>query len=89
MPKDFLLYQNFPNPFNPSTSIRFAIPNESFVKLSVYDMLGREIETLVGENLSPAIYEVKWNADRFSSGIYFYRIQAGDYTDVKKMSVIK
>ena len=89
VPKDFSLFQNYPNPFNPTTSIRFGIANESFVKLAVYDMLGREIEILVNENLSPATYEVKWNADKFSSGIYFYRIQADDYNDVKKMSVIK
>ncbi|MCI0449359.1 MAG: YCF48-related protein [Chlorobi bacterium] len=89
VPKNFLLYQNFPNPFNPTTSIRFAIPKESFVKLAVYDMLGKKIQTLVSESLIPATYEVKWNAEGFSSGIYFYKIQAGDYTDVKKMSVIK
>jgi len=89
VPKDFSLFQNYPNPFNPTTSIRFGIAKESFVKLAVYDMLGREVETLVNENLSPATYEVRWNADRFASGIYFYKILAGNYTDVKKMSVIK
>jgi hypothetical protein len=89
VPREFMLYQNYPNPFNPTTNIRFALPKAAFVKLAVYDMLGREVQTLVNENLSPATYEIKWDASQHSSGIYFYRIQTGDYTDVKKMSLIK
>ncbi len=89
IPKEYLLYQNYPNPFNPSTKIRFAVPKAAFVILSVFDMLGREVETLVNEELSPATYEVKWNVEKYSSGIYFYRIAAGEFSQVKKMSVIK
>lgn len=89
IPDKFILNQNYPNPFNPTTSIRFAVPKEAFVRLSVFDMLGREVETLVNEELSPATYEVKWNAERYSSGIYFYRLAAGEFSQVKKMSVIK
>jgi hypothetical protein len=83
------LYQNFPNPFNPITSIRFAIPKSAFVRLSVFDILGREVVVLVNENLKPATYEVKWNAGNYSSGIYFYRLTTDVFQQVKKMSVIK
>jgi photosystem II stability/assembly factor-like uncharacterized protein len=89
IPKDFVLYQNYPNPFNPTTNIKFSIPKAAFVTLAVYDMLGREIQTLVNENLSPATYEVKWDAAGFSSGIYFYKLLTPDFSLVKKMSVIK
>jgi photosystem II stability/assembly factor-like uncharacterized protein len=89
IPKDFTLYQNYPNPFNPTTNIKFSIPKAAFVTLAVYDMLGREIQTLVSENLSPATYEVKWDAAQFSSGIYFYKLLTSDFALVKKMSVIK
>jgi photosystem II stability/assembly factor-like uncharacterized protein len=89
IPKDFVLYQNYPNPFNPTTNIKFSIPKAAFVTLAVYDMLGREIQTLVNENLSPATYEVKWDAAGFSSGIYFYKLLTPDFSLVKKMSVLK
>jgi photosystem II stability/assembly factor-like uncharacterized protein len=89
IPKTYELYQNYPNPFNPSTNIRFAVSRAAYVKLSVYDMLGRELEILVSENLKPATYEVKWNAGKYSSGIYFYRLTTDDFQQVKKMSVIK
>jgi photosystem II stability/assembly factor-like uncharacterized protein len=89
IPVDYSLYQNYPNPFNPTTNIKFSIPKAAFVTLAVYDMLGREIQTLVNENLSPATYEVKWDAAKFSSGIYFYKLLTSDFSLVKKMSVIK
>ncbi|MBZ0203364.1 MAG: T9SS type A sorting domain-containing protein, partial [Ignavibacteria bacterium] len=89
IPGNYALYQNYPNPFNPNTKIKFAIPKASFVKLAVYDMLGREVDNLVNEQLSPGTYEVSWNALKFSSGIYLYKISTNDFSMVKKMSVIK
>jgi hypothetical protein len=84
-----LLFQNYPNPFNPTTNIKFAIPKASFVKLAVYDMLGREVEILVNENVSPGTFEVKWDAAKVSSGIYFYRLTTEEFTDIKKMILVK
>ncbi len=89
IPKHFSLSQNYPNPFNPTTNIKFQIPNAEFVKLTVFDLLGREIETLVNEKLNAGTYNADWNASEYSSGVYFYRIQAGDYKDIKKMILVK
>lgn len=89
IPDKLSLSQNFPNPFNPITNISFAIPNPSFVKLVVNDLLGREIITLVSENLIAGSYKVDWNASAYSSGVYFCKLQAGDFTDIKKMILIK
>lgn len=89
IPKEFAIAQNYPNPFNPTTSISFDIPNLSEVKLSVYDLTGREIAVLVNETLEPGSYSYKWNASQLSSGIYFYRINAGSFVQTKKMVLIK
>jgi Secretion system C-terminal sorting domain len=93
IPKEFKLYNNYPNPFNPSTVIHFDIPKQSFTKLIVYDVLGKEISTLVNQQLQPGTYEVNWNASNEPSGIYFYKLSAtggaGNYIDVKKMVLIK
>jgi glycosidase len=91
---DFSLDQNYPNPFNPTTNIEFRIADREFVSLKVYDILGREIKTLVKEELSNGIYQVDWNGDNnlgenVSSGIYFYRIEAGEYINSRKMILIK
>ena len=88
-PENYNLYQNFPNPFNPSTSIKFDIPKKSFVRVSVYDAIGREVAALVNNDLSPGEYSVDWNAAAFPSGVYFYRINTGQYTEIKKMMLIK
>jgi hypothetical protein len=92
--KDFLLEQNYPNPFNPSTEIKFHIARQSFVSLKIYDLLGREIKTLVSEELDNGVYIVDWNGDnnfgeKASSGIYFYRIEAGSYINSRKMLLLK
>jgi hypothetical protein len=92
--KDFLLGQNYPNPFNPSTEIKFHIARQSFVSLKIYDLLGREIKTLVSEELDNGVYIVDWNGDnnfgeKVSSGIYFYRIEAGSYINSRKMLLLK
>lgn len=89
VPKVFSLSQNYPNPFNPSTKIKFALPKSSFAKLSIYDMLGREVSQLVNENLTAGTYEVNWNADNFSSGVYFYKLETQSYTKTMKMALIK
>jgi len=85
----YLLSQNFPNPFNPTTTIKYQIPELSFVTLKVYDVLGNEIATLVNEENSNGSYEVEFNATTLPSGIYFYRLQAGSFVDTKKMVLMK
>jgi hypothetical protein len=89
IPKEFRLYTNYPNPFNPVSTIKFDIPKISFTKLIIFDILGREVATLVNEQLKPGAYSVVWDATNYPSGVYFYRINASDFTDVKKMILIK
>ena len=90
---EFRLSQNYPNPFNPSTKIDFEIPNFSTVKLAVYDVLGREVSTLINEDLGAGAYTVDFRAENLASGIYFYSIkvenQNGQFRDIKKMTLIK
>jgi len=88
-PVEFSLEQNFPNPFNPSTSIQYAISSKQFVSLKIYDLLGNEITTLVNEEKPIGNYEVEFNATGLPSGIYFYKLQAGDFIQTKKMILMK
>lgn len=85
----YFLSQNYPNPFNPVTKINFAIPKSGFVTLKVYDILGKEIKTLVSRELNNGSYTVDFDASKLSTGIYFYRINVNGFSDVKKMSLIK
>ena len=94
VPSRFELSQNFPNPFNPSTTIKYYTPKNSFVTLKVYDMLGREITTLVNEQIASGYHEVNWNGldskgESVSSGVYIYRLTAGNFTQTKKMNLLK
>jgi hypothetical protein len=89
LPTEYALSQNYPNPFNPSTTIQYYIPELSFVTLKVYDVLGSEIITLLSEEKPVGSYEVELNAKGLPSGIYFYRLQAGEFTQFKKMILIK
>ncbi|MEO8513545.1 MAG: SBBP repeat-containing protein [Ignavibacteria bacterium] len=89
IPVNYELKQNYPNPFNPATSIRFDLPRQSFVRVSVYDVLGREVENLVNEQLKAGEYMIKWDAARYSSGIYFYSIATDGYQITKKMILAK
>lgn len=89
IPGRFSLTQNFPNPFNPQTAIKFDVAKESFVKITVFDVGGKHIKTLVNENLQPGSYKTHWNASEYSSGIYFYRMEAGDFSSTMKMVLIK
>jgi hypothetical protein len=85
----FALYQNYPNPFNPSTVISYQLPVRSFVSLKIYDLLGREVETLVSEGKSAGDYAVKWNAMGFASGVYIARLTAGNYVASQKLLLMK
>jgi len=89
VPERFSLSQNYPNPFNPVTIIEFSLPKSAFVKLVVYDISGRELETLASQNMTAGTYKADWDASRYSSGVYFYTIASGSYHQTKKMIVIK
>ncbi len=89
IPQTYQLFQNYPNPFNPSTVIYYSVPKQTLVNLKVYDVLGREVASLVNAVKLAGDYQVTFDASNFPSGVYYYRINAGDYTDVKKMILIK
>ncbi|HMQ77970.1 MAG TPA: T9SS type A sorting domain-containing protein [Ignavibacteria bacterium] len=89
IPRDYELLQNYPNPFNPVTNIEFSIPKSSFITLTIYDISGREIEVLVNQNMNAGTYKADWDASKYSSGIYFYRYEAGEYSETKKMILVK
>jgi carboxypeptidase T len=89
IPNNYALFQNYPNPFNPVTKINFDLPRNSFVKLSLFDILGREVSLLVNENLSAGKYSYELNATNLSSGAYFYKLETGKFSDVKRMIVSK
>ena len=85
VPAEFFLSQNFPNPFNPTTKIRYQLPKESKVVIKIYDILGAEVITLLKEKKEPGVYEVELNAQSLPSGTYLYRIISGDFIETKKM----
>lgn len=89
LPAQFVLEQNYPNPFNPATAIRFSIPSAANVELRVYDMLGREVAMLVNEFKNAGTYQVGFEAGRIATGIYFYKLSAGNFTQIRKMLLIK
>ena len=96
VPTEFKLYANYPNPFNPSTKIKFDLPTNGIVKVSIFDILGREIENLLNQVLVPGTYETEWNASGFTSGVYFFRMEVEDlqqhfknFLDTKKMLLVK
>jgi hypothetical protein len=88
-PISFSLSQNYPNPFNPATNIKYQIAKNNFVTLKIYDILGKEIMTLVNERQSTGLYEIQFDGSKLSSGIYFYKLTSGDFSDVKSMILIK
>jgi hypothetical protein len=89
IPSSFELNQNYPNPFNPSTKINYQIASAGNVKLSVYDVLGKEVQVLLDQKQNPGIYQIVWNASNFPSGVYFYKLQTGSFTETRKMMLIK
>lgn len=89
IPNDYKLEQNYPNPFNPTTKVKFHLSKMSDVRLKVFDIVGREIITLVNERINSGTYETEFNGENYPSGIYFYRLESGSNIEVKKMSLIK
>ena len=89
LPAKYSLSQNYPNPFNPTTTIKFSIPRGSNVKIIIYDVLGNEVTTLINSHFGQGNYQVEWNASAYSSGVYFYRIEAKNFNMVKKMILMK
>ena len=89
IPEMITLEQNYPNPFNPVTGITYQLPAENYVTLKVYNMLGEEVATLVSETKPAGSYEAQWDAANIPSGVYYYRMQAGQFTDTKKLILLK
>ena len=89
VPGSFVLWQNYPNPFNPNSDIRYQISDVAHVRLVVYDILGREVATLVNERKAPGTYEVKFGGAGLSSGVYIYRMTAGKFTETRRMILLK
>lgn len=87
--RDYSLGQNFPNPFNPSTTISFSLPMRMFVSLKIFDVMGREVSTVVSEEMQAGNYSKLWNASGYSSGVYFYKLQAGGYTETKRLVLLR
>ncbi|MCW8810408.1 MAG: T9SS type A sorting domain-containing protein, partial [Ignavibacteriaceae bacterium] len=89
IPSEFGLTQNYPNPFNPVTFIKYEVPKTSPVLIKIYDITGREVAVLVNEVREPGIYQVSFDSKNLASGVYFYKMVAGDFTSVKKMNLLK
>lgn len=86
---DYFLYNAYPNPFNITARIKFTIPYKSFIKLEIYSILGKKVDELINSELNQGLYEINWNADRFSSGVYFYRLSGNNFTETKRIVLIK
>ena len=89
VPENFSLSQNYPNPFNPTTNFGFRIADFGLVRLTVFDAIGRDVEVLVNQQLQPGTYEASWDASAYPSGVYYYRLESGNYTETKKMVLLK
>jgi len=89
IPAVFKVYDNYPNPFNPSTNIRFELPRASNVTVKVFNLLGQVVASILSEHKEAGVYTVPFNASSLSSGVYFYRVEAGNFVDVKQMLLIK
>lgn len=89
LPLAFSLSQNYPNPFNPATKVRYELPKGSYVTITLYNVIGQEVATLVNEEQQPGRYEVSWNASGFASGVYFYRIQTKEFVATKKLMLLR
>ena len=88
-PDKYELFQNYPNPFNPTTTIKYSISSNTAVKMRIYDVLGKEVATLVNQVQTAGTYKVDFDASKLSSGVYFYKLEAGQFTEVKKMTLLK
>jgi hypothetical protein len=89
LPTTYSISQNYPNPFNPTTKINYSVPKTSYVTVKVYDILGRVVATIVNENKPVGNYSVQFNANRLTSGIYFYRMESGSFSQTKKLLLLK
>jgi hypothetical protein len=89
IPETYKLMQNYPNPFNPSTKIKFQLPKQGFAKIEVFDEMGRSVKTLLNENMQAGNFEVDFNAENIPSGVYFYRLSTKEFSDTKKLILIK
>jgi len=89
LPEEFSLSQSYPNPFNGIVNFELSISEQADVELKVYDMLGRELATLLNERKAPGIYTIQWDSGNAPSGVYFYRLHAGGYVETKKMGLVK
>ena len=89
VPQDYTLLQNYPNPFNPVTTINYKLQIANYVELTIYDLLGRKVVTLVNEKQTVGSYQVEWDASGFASGIYYYKLEAGEFVDVRKMALLR
>jgi len=89
LPHEFSISQNFPNPFNPNTTIRYSLPKAGNVKLTVYDAIGCKVATIVNEYKPAGNYSINFNASNLASGIYLYRLESGNYNDAKKLIILK
>ena len=89
VPVTFKLFQNYPNPFNPTTAINYQLPITNYVKLSVYDLLGNEVAILVNARQIAGKYSIKWDASNYPSGVYFCKLSVGNFSETKKMVLIK
>jgi len=88
-PASFGLSQNYPNPFNPSTKIQFSLPRSGIVTLKVYNTLGEEVASLLEGERTAGVYTLEWNANGFASGVYFYQLKAGEYSETKKLLLLR
>jgi len=89
LPNGYKLYQNHPNPFNPTTTIQYELPERSDVQITIYDLLGKEITIMPSENQDAGYKSIQWNASNVPSGMYFYQIRAGEFVQTKKMALLK
>ena len=89
IPTEFMLDQNYPNPFNPTATINYALPKSGLVKIIICDILGREVKTLVNEEKTAGYYSIQFNGNNLTSGIYFYRMQSGNFVETKKLILLK
>ena len=89
VPDKYSLSQNYPNPFNPTTTIEFTLPQKEFVTITIFDVLGNEVTTLIKEELSAGLHKIEFNASELTSGVYIYKLIAGSFTQTKKMTLMK
>ena len=88
-PVEFALHQNYPNPFNPKTIINYELPMTNDVKLTIYNLTGQKVATLISETQNAGVYQVEWNATNLASGIYYYQLKAWNFHEIKKMVLVK